>query len=312
MPHPLHTRYSFSSQTSNRSPKRGDGVTAWGFNGNDGTDNSGSDLETNDRVIFLTDKCNALARRLQQVEAQLMREHPDGKKLLEEATASSFSQSVQSLCNKDNRCSSPQPPGSRASTADPRFSPRNFRESSRASSQAPSAAAFGDQGGRTGRKNSIFCSDGDLEKRAGAYQTPRTGGSSIGQNSRTHTSAAPLGRGKLNAHYQHNIDPHLSPGQGRAIMVPPDVVKAVKEGDKPRRNGGVKVDADALHCEKVEKEIAERFEVVAGGIETLENVFSGAAQILEHRVRAITTISRYSNGLGVGQYISLIGSLRFA
>lgn len=288
-----------SPQTSSRSPKRGDGVTAWGFHGNDGADNSDSDLETNDRVIFLTDKCNALASRLQQVEAQLLRERPDGKKVLEEATASSFSPSVESFCNKDNRCSSPQPPGSRASTVDPRFSPRNSRGSSRASSQAPSAAAFGGHGGRSGRKNDI--SEGDLEKRAGAYPTPRTAGSSIDHNSKTHTLAAPLGRGKLNAHYQHNNDPHISPGQGRGIMVPPDVVKAIKEGDKPRRNSGVKMDADALHCEKVEKEIAERFEVVAGGIEKLEDVFSGAAQILEHRVRAITTISRCSNGLGMGQ-----------
>ncbi|CAM9197146.1 unnamed protein product, partial [Ectocarpus sp. 13 AM-2016] len=59
--------YAFESlrpTTSSRSPKRGDGVTAWGFNGNDEANNSDSDLETNDRVIFLTDKCNALARRL--------------------------------------------------------------------------------------------------------------------------------------------------------------------------------------------------------------------------------------------------------
>ncbi|CAM9767630.1 unnamed protein product [Ectocarpus sp. 12 AP-2014] len=284
--------YAFESlrpTTSSRSPKRGDGVTAWSFNGNDEANNSDSDLETNDRVIFLTDKCNALARRLQQVEAQLLRERPDGKRLLEEATASSFSTSVEPFCNKDNRCSSPQPAGSRASTADPRFSPRNSLGPSRASSQAPSAAAFGGHGGRSGRRNDIF--EGDLEKRAEAYSTPRTAGNSIDRNSKTHTSAAPLGRGKLNAHYQHNNDPHVSPEQGRALMVPPDVVKAIKEGDKPRRNSGVKMEADALHCEKVEKEIAERFEVVAGGIEKLEDVFSGAAQILEHRVRAITTIS---------------------
>ncbi|CBN75822.1 hypothetical protein Esi_0182_0003 [Ectocarpus siliculosus] len=174
------------------------------------------------------------------------------------------------------------------STAQSAFRPADYGfESLRPT--APSAAAFGGHGGRSGRKNDI--SEGDLEKRAGAYPTPRTAGSSIDHNSKTHTSAAPLGRGKLNAHYQHNNDPHVSPGQGRGIMVPPDIVKAIKEGDKPRRNSGLKMDADALHCEKVEKEIAERFEVVAGGIEKLEDVFSGAAQILEHRVRAITTIS---------------------
>lgn len=76
-------------------------------------------------------------------------------------------------------------------------------------------------------------------------------------------------------------------------MVPPDVVKAIKDGNKPQRTGGGKLDADALHSEIVEKEIADRFDVVTDGIEKLENVFSGAAQILEHRIRAIATISRY-------------------
>lgn len=72
----------------------------------------------------------------------------------------------------------------------------------------------------------------------------------------------------------------------------PDVWKPIKEGKKPQRNGSGKMDDDALHCEIVEQEIADRFGVVTGDIEKLENVFSGAAQILENRVRAITAISR--------------------
>lgn len=74
--------------------------------------------------------------------------------------------------------------------------------------------------------------------------------------------------------------------------MPPDVVKAIRDGKRPWRSGGGKMDGEALHCEAVEKEIADRFDIVTDGIERLENVFSGAAQILEHRVRAITTISR--------------------
>lgn len=69
-----------------------------------------------------------------------------------------------------------------------------------------------------------------------------------------------------------------------------NVTKAKRDG-QPRRTG-VKMDADARHCKIVEKEIADRFDVVTDGVEKLGNVFSGAAQILGHRVRAITTISR--------------------
>lgn len=49
---------------------------------------------------------------------------------------------------------------------------------------------------------------------------------------------------------------------------------------------------DARHCERVEKEIGGRFNVVTENMEKLSNVFSGAAEILATRIRAITTISR--------------------
>lgn len=47
------------------------------------------------------------------------------------------------------------------------------------------------------------------------------------------------------------------------------------------------------HYEVVEQQIANRFEVVTEGMDKLENVFTGATQILERRVRAITAISRF-------------------
>lgn len=62
------------------------------------------------------------------------------------------------------------------------------------------------------------------------------------------------------------------------------------------KKGGL-LDVDAQHCERVEKEIAHRFDVVADGMEKLDNIFSNAAQILEHRVHAITTISRSVTGV---------------
>lgn len=55
---------------------------------------------------------------------------------------------------------------------------------------------------------------------------------------------------------------------------------------------GEKMDEDSLHCERVEKEIAHRFDIVADGMEKLDNIFSNAAQILEYRVRAVSTIAR--------------------
>lgn len=60
---------------------------------------------------------------------------------------------------------------------------------------------------------------------------------------------------------------------------------------QPGKIGG-KLDVETRHCEKVEKEIAQRFAVVADGVEKLENVFSSSAQIVEHRANAITTITR--------------------
>lgn len=57
-------------------------------------------------------------------------------------------------------------------------------------------------------------------------------------------------------------------------------------------HGSRKDDEDTRHCERVEKEIAGRFDVVTESMEKLSNVFSGAAEILATRIRAITTISR--------------------
>lgn len=257
---------------------------------NDG--NGADEFDTEKQVYFLTDKCNALARRLQQVETQLLKERADGKKLLQEATASS-SQSVESSNNSSSRSYSCESapleqqthPG--APSSDLRRSPRNSGGSSRSSSQAPrsSTADFDNRGGSgIGELNNMGTG---VEKKAGAYLTPRTAGSSSSNNihSRVHLSPE---KGYAQVHQQR---PHSS-GVLSGVMMPPDAVKAIRDAKKPRRSGGGKMDAEALHCEVVEKEIANRFDVVTDGIEKLENVFSGAAQIMEHRVRAITTISR--------------------
>lgn len=65
-----------------------------------------------------------------------------------------------------------------------------------------------------------------------------------------------------------------------------------RRGNSKDKGGIVVVDEDTRHCERVESEIVGRFGVVTGGIAKLSNVFSGAAEILETRARAITTISR--------------------
>lgn len=235
--------------------------------------------------------------RLEQVETQLLKERADGKQRLREAaTASSFSRSVDSSNNSTNAsysCESapkekqPRPGGPSSSTRG--RSPRNVGGSSRASSQAPrsSTADFDNRGGNGGgRVNSMGAG---VERKAGAHLMPRTVGSSNsgGNDSRTHLSS---GKGSAQAKQQRR--PHSS-GALSGVMMPPDVVKAIRDGKRPQRSGGGKMDGEALHCEVVENEIADRFDVVTDGIEKLENVFSGAAQILEHRVHAITTISRY-------------------
>lgn len=211
----------------------------------DGEHNGDHEPEAAGHVAFLTDKCNALALRLQQVEAQLFRERADGKKALHDAASAYSSQSAASLNNSINSGSS--------------------------------------------RSHNDF-SSAPMERHAGAHLRPATvgtaGSSSIANNKREHRSPA-----RLEAHGQQQQ--HLRPpGLRSGVMVSPDVWKPIKEGKKPQRNGSGKMDDDALHCEIVEQEIADRFGVVTGDIEKLENVFSGAAQILENRVRAITAISR--------------------
>lgn len=258
------------------------------YNDSNGARNGADELDTEKQVSFLTDKCNALARRLQQVETQLLKERADGKKCLHEtATAVSSSQSVESWNNSSNdlsySCESApkeQQPQSGASS-----SARNLGESSVPQAPRLSSPDFDKHGGSGGGKtNNVGAGVGRM---AGAYPTPRTAGSS-GSNI---TNRAPLSPEKGHAQGQQQQRPHSS-GAVSGVMMPPDVVQAIRDSKKPRRRAGSRMDGEALHCEVVEKEIADRFDVVTDGIERLENVFSGAAQILEHRVRAITTISR--------------------
>eukprot|EP00903_Cladosiphon_okamuranus_P007081 g6881.t1 len=229
--------------------ERGMGATRCVYNESNGAHNGADGFDTEKRVSFLTDKCNALARRLQQVETQLENERADGKKRLHEAQTALSSQFVESSNNNNNLSYS-------------YFDNRSGRG-----------------GGQTGNTGA------GVERTAVDYSTPRTAGSN--------PSRAHLSPGKGHTQGQQQKRPQSSGAALSGVMMPPDVVQAIRDRKKPRGSGGgSKMDAEALHCEVVEKEIADRFDVVTDGIEKLENVFSGAAQILEHRVRAITTISR--------------------
>lgn len=275
----------FRSQTCNWGPERGVRTTRGAYDESNAAHNGTDELDTERQVSFLTDKCNALARRLQQVETQLLKERADGKKRLHEtATAASSSRSAESWNNGSNNPSysyesAPCHPG-----ASP--SPRNFGGSSLPSSQAPraSSADLDNHGGSgDGKTNNMGAGVG---RKAGAYPTPRTAGSTGSNKNR-----APLSPERGHAPGEQQQRPHSS-GVVSGVMMPPDVVQAIRDSKKPPRRSGSRMDGEALHCEVVEKEIADRFDVVTDGIERLENVFSGAAQILEHRVHAITTISR--------------------
>ncbi len=292
-------------QSSNRSPERGARKARHARKDNDGEHADDGDGEVQDHVVFLTDKCNALARRLQQVEEQLFRERADGKKLLYDAASASSSKTAGSSQNINSSSSSyrsnsnfgsaspEQHPHSPASRADARLSPSNSGGHSRASSSSQAlrspAARSGGRAGGGGNSNTV---DTGTQRHVGVHIWPATAGttttSSVVNNNRGHLSPT-----KVKAQTQQQQQHLRSPGVPSGIMVPPEVWKPIKEGRKPQRNGSGKMDGDALHCEIVEQEIADRFDVVTGGIEQLENVFSGAAQILENRVRAITAISRY-------------------
>ncbi|CAM9191270.1 unnamed protein product [Hapterophycus canaliculatus] len=294
--------------TSSRSPQRGMRTMPWGFNDCKEPFSSDEDHDAKDHVSFLTDKCNDLARRLQQVEAQLFRERADSKALPSgaELAASSSYRSAESHSKSSSSNNNPsgfaesrqQPLYSRASSTDPHFSPRGSYESSRSPSQNMSRLIPAQVGGRGGNSavGKISGSEPGGERRDGAHLTSRTVGSNSGSISLDNTATKmPLSqeRGKACTRQrdqeEHEQYPSSSPRPG--IMVPPDVVQAVRDRGKPQRGGGDKMDADAHQCEMIEKEIADRFEIVTGGIEKLEDVFSGAAQILEHRVRAIAKIS---------------------
>lgn len=282
-------------------------TTAWNFTDGNGAQSSDEDHDTKDHVSFLTDKCNALARRLHQVETQLVRERAGDKAPLREAelAAPSSYRSAESPSKGSNRKNhdtsgkGQQPPCARAFSAGPNLSPRGSSRSSRAPSHnlpTSTPAHVGDRGGDSA-VGKISNPEAGEEGNDGLYLSSTPVGSSSSSNVDNRANKLPLprerGQGYAQQRDQEEYERHRSPDSRPGIMVPPDVVQAIRDRGKPRRGGGDRMDADALHCEMVEKEIAYRFEIVAGGIEKLEDVFSGAAQILEHRVSAITTISRY-------------------
>ena len=272
--------------------------------------------DPNDHVAFLTDKCNALSIRLQQVEAQLFSERAEGnqRRLL---CASPSHSTASTTHNFDPEW---QHSHSRTSTADPRSSPRN-RLAARLSSHAPlpraprspSAGFNGDSNRGEGPSRAVE-TDYDGSRRSGFLEDDDDGGGYIcttqgyyeaGEDVATSTnfigaradsaSPSPL-RGK--AQSASSLRPGLASPEGyrenSSWLAGPAAggdARSMERAGRPAKKG-TKMDEDALHCERVEKEIAHRFDIVTDGMEKLDNIFSNAAQILEHRVHAITTISR--------------------
>ncbi|CAM9356271.1 unnamed protein product [Scytosiphon promiscuus] len=294
--------------TSSRSPLRGNRTMPWGFDNGNVPHSSDKDYDTRDSVSFLTDKCNALARRLHQVEKQLFRERADNKALpsgrgggvlLSSRSTQSRSRSSRDNYNISDFAGKRQRPlySRGASSADPNPSPRGSCASSCVPSQNLPKSTPAQLGGRGGNSAAgmISGSEAGEKRRDKANLTSGSVRSSSSCSLDNRAKQMPFSEEKgmtyARQRDQEDREQHRSSGSRYGIMVPPDVVQAIRDRGKPRRNDGDKMDADALHCEMVEKEIADRFEIVTGGIEKLEDVFSGAAQILEHRVRAIATIS---------------------
>lgn len=230
-----------------------------------------------DRVLFLTDKCNALALRLQQVEAQLLNDRVAGDLVVCQPGPSSERDDAQGV-----------------TTANPRLYPRTAAASGGLSSSshgteaprivaAKSSSSNGDGGGGGGGG----CLTGSN------ITTDGTGPFTAKDHPELYHSASTR---KTTVHSPSS----LRPGQGiagrsfRGVAIPNAAAATVgtRGGGVQSRTKQIAVDAEARHCERVESEIAKRFDIVTDSLEKLENVFSGAAQILEHRVRAITTISR--------------------
>lgn len=285
---------------------------------------AGRDGDPNNNVSFLTDKCNALSIRLQQVEAQLFSERAEGsqRRLL----CASPSHSTASTTHTFDPAW--QHSHSRTSTADPRSSPRSRVAARQPSSHAPPPRApwsppagfNGDRHRGDGPSRAVEA-DYDGSRRAGflddddnnddsEYICMAQGYYEAGENStprtnfvraRTGSESPSPDRGKAQQ-FPSSLRPGLaSPGGyggGSGWHAVPAVGGGARSVERAGRPGkkGAKTDEDALHCERVDKEIAHRFDIVADGMEKLDNIFSNAAQILEHRVHAITTISRSVSG----------------
>lgn len=244
-----------TSSNSNRSPRRVRGGRTYANKVVDG-DSTRQKAVENEHIPSLTDKCNALARRLQLVEAQLISERAVNASTPPSAPPHHLSSSsTLTFHTEQGSCVSAEP-----------------------SQTAPYPT--GDMWSERGRGKSTAGVEFVEDRVANATLPPQRGGleRGIGGGSFGVGSDIPAG-------FSIAVDPGLSftprTGEGRCVQ---------RKGI--RRGGARRMDAEARHCETVEKEIADRFEVITDGMEKLGDVFSGAAQILQYRVSAITTISR--------------------
>lgn len=212
-----------------------------------------SDHDRSDRVLFLTDKCNALALRLQQVEAQLLSDRA--------------ADNLAVVCQPGQPSDTDDSQG--LTTANLRLYPRTAAAPGGPSSSSP---------GLTGNSST----------------TDGMGPLTVKDHPEFYHSASTR---KAVVYSPSSLRPgqEIAGGSFRGATIPNaagSTVSGRDGGAQCRTKHTAGVDAEARHCERVESEIAKRFDIVTDGLEKLENVFSGAAQILEHRVRAITMISR--------------------
>lgn len=236
-----------------------------------------SDNQHSDHVLFLTDKCNALALRLQQVEAQL----------LNDSVAGNLRRQPDPPFNSDDIQG--------ATTANPRLYPRSSPASGGPSSSHRTQASWivaaecrGGSGGAGGAGGGGSLTGRNISE---ANTIDVAGAVTVNDHPESYHSASAIQT------MIRSPSSRLPPGQsiaggsltGVANSTAATATAGPRDGVQGRpKNMGV----EARHCERVESEIAKRFDIVTDGLEKLENVFSGAAQILEHRVRSITTISR--------------------
>lgn len=200
-------------------------------------------------VSRLTDKCNALARRLGDVEKQILPDLVDGEVI------------------------SPLRSAGHGGT-DPRGSPRAGTLKPPMNS-ADSLLVSRGQDATTPGGGEMYSTDVSEHNRDSPFRV------FIPSGFLASPCASPW-----------KSSPGLpSPGR-RATSVGLDVLKPTEQPRARSRRGGGD-DEGEDQCARIEDEITTRFGAVAEGLAKLSNVFTGAEEILQRRVRAITIISRW-------------------